>query len=137
MVRQPINRKMRVNGMFKAIDKKSKKSKKHAAAELTEEEKALKLMKMDKLFEETLALRRLRWRAAKEAQPIMYADAKALTKITREMMKAAKKTWNKEYQGQYTLMFEPLGTFEEQVESVGEVTMAGFEDFEDSLKEML
>ena len=89
-----------------------------------------------------LALRTLRWQFAKRIMmaPIarrMHADAKMLLALKEEMGEAAEGIWgDKSYDAQCTMQFEARGTFEDQLENLGEIESAGIDDIEASLDDI-
>ena len=97
--------------------------------------------KLEKLYAQTLALRALRWKTAKGMAPIitrMRADAKAFVALKAELTAGVAAIWDDGAMEQHecTTRMEPRGTFNDQLDSVGEIEVAGLEDIEESLGEI-
>ena len=90
---------------------------------------------------QTLALRALRWKTAKGMAPIitrMLEDAKALVALKAELTAGVAEICDDGAMEQHecTTRMEPHGTFNDQLDSVGEIEVAGLEDIEESLGEI-
>ena len=98
--------------------------------------------KLAKLYAKTLALRALRWKTAKAMAPIitrMVEDSKALVALKAELTKGVEAVWGKDdgfEQYECTTRLEPRGSFNDQLESVGEIEVAGLDDIDDSLNDI-
>jgi hypothetical protein len=68
----------------------------------------------------------------------MLMNAKALVALKAEMQQEAEVIWGSdEYEHHCTMQFEPRRTFDDQMEGMGEIMSAGFEDMEDSLVDIV
>ena len=109
------------------------------SAESSQKKDATK--KLAKLYAQTLALRALRWKTAKGMAPIitrMLEDAKALVALKAELTAGVAEICDDGAMEQHecTTRMEPRGTFNDQLDSVGEIEVAGLEDIEESLGEI-
>ena len=82
-----------------------------------------------------------RWKTAKGMAPIitrMLEDAKALVALKLELTAGVAEICDDGAMEQHecTTRMEPRGTFNDQLDSVGEIEVAGLEDIEESLGEI-